>query len=644
MALPKVPTKPPVDPGSWDDRVYGAAGKAGLTMGRLVYAPANSDGFSTTMTITELKIANSDERIHIPVMTATTVWDIKENLATRLGVDATSLTFVTKQGPYWREQMNHEEIRRKVVVKGIKGFDRQRKQYDHPLAIIGAGHIGLRQAMIFLKAGDTNFVVFDRKPQVGGAAWWDQANKSSKLQTEFGVYHLAWDETLPIPKRTYPWPSRDEIIQDFIDTANEQGLMPYIRLDTDVKEMHVHSQKEDSTYDLTLCQSGTDRDEVFTAAGIMLYPGNLSVARRDTYEGEDDFGGLIGYGMFDEINYDSLVGKDVAIIGHGAFAVENIRTCLEYNAGRLYLICRRKNISCPRFVSWLANQSMTPVSAGLFLNAMKPMYDLAGWDVWTYYAVQTNASRSTCSIQQKARFGIGDVYFLAISWGKLEVIVDPQCVKRLTRRCVHLHSGRKVEVDAILKLLGFVGNFANDRLLKIKEMFGFWVNEDPKRWLVAEPVSVMASNFGGTSFSPGVIGWATTAAWFMHFPSDFYNIIVPAGMMPRHKTNGEDVPAYVVDARHGTSTMMIIQACIPFLMERGGVEGSIKYERMRTLHPIRKFIDYCREDWDHYCKKLQAEGLNGPAFPYTPEVADGILGEYMAEHEAAVAKQAAAAK
>merc|ERR1740121_3509269 len=263
------------------------------------------------------------------------------------------------------------------------------------------------------------------------------------------------------------------------------------------------------------------------------------------------------------------------------------------------------------------------------------MYDLIGVDNWNYYAVQSNANRTNCNIQQKARFGIGDVYFLAISWGKLEIIEDPLGVKRLTEGMLHCGGGRKLQVSAILKLLGFVGNYDNDRLLKVKELVGFWVNEDPKRYLVAEPVSVMASNFSSTSFSPGAIAWAETAMHMLHYPKDFYNRVLANGLMPRHKSNGADIPAYVVDARHGTQTMIFVTAVIPWLGERGAVHGWLKNTRMQTLHPIDKFIQYCKEDWDHYCNKLRKEGLSGPEFPYTPEIAGKYFAEYEEEHRAA---------
>ena len=146
---------------------------------------------STTATSTELRIHGSDEVLEIPVVVSTTVLDVKQMLQDKLGLsDPGQLTFVAKQGCYWREQKDHEEIRRKVTIKGIKSFERPRMQHPHPIAVIGAGHIGLRQAMIFMKHKEFNFVIFDRRPKVGGSAWWEQANKTAKLQTENGVYHL----------------------------------------------------------------------------------------------------------------------------------------------------------------------------------------------------------------------------------------------------------------------------------------------------------------------------------------------------------------------------------------------------------------------------------------------------------------------
>ena len=49
-----------------------------------------------------------------------------------------------------------------------------------------------------------------------------------------------------------------------------------------------------------------------------------------------------------------------------------------------------------------------------------------------------------------------------------EVIEDE--IKRISSSSIHLESGRKVDVDVILKLYGFNGNFDVDRLMPHTEM------------------------------------------------------------------------------------------------------------------------------------------------------------------------------
>ena len=65
------------------------------------------------------------------------------------------------------------------------------------------------------------------------------------------------------------------------------------------------------------------------------------------------------------------------------------------------------------------------------------------------YRVQRHTTSRLCRRSKalytfrQSRFGIGDVYFLAMSMGKCEVIVDD--VKRLSSGTVHLESGRDLK-------------------------------------------------------------------------------------------------------------------------------------------------------------------------------------------------------
>mmetsp|Transcript_21850 Transcript_21850/g.61079 ORF Transcript_21850/g.61079 Transcript_21850/m.61079 type:complete len:622 (+) Transcript_21850:86-1951(+) len=594
---------------------------------------------SLTPVSTELTIHGSDERLVIPCLTSTKVAEIKEMIAQKVGCDTSEISLVARQGCAHRKQYDHEEVRRQVSVTGIDSFVRKKATYDDPFVIIGAGHVGLRHGLWLMKHKSTNFVIFDRRSKVGGTSWIAQANRNSKLQTEMGTYHLQYDEDNPIPKNMSTWPSRDELLQHFAQVSEEYGLMPYVKLNMSVKRvefldpkavsqaMVVHIEATDGKYEGVLPPESTGMGiDKIRCDAIFMYPGNLSFPRKEPYMGEDTFGGDIVYAMFDAFDYEGVRGQNVVIVGHGAFAVENVRTCCEYSAKQIYMVCRRRNLACPRFASWFVNQSDPALSGAMFMKALEPMYALTPWDPWTYHSVISTVSRSNAAIQQKARFGIGDVYFLAVYMQKCEVIVDG--VKRLTQGTVHLGSGRKLEAPVILKLLGFEGDFEVDRLLKIKEVNGFWVNGDYRRYTASEGPGVSASNFGGTSLSPGAISWVAQGTHMMWYPSDFKTMI-NSGMLPVHQAELEKgKPAYMLDATIQTAMGFIIPALCPLLGEMSAAWGQMKRRKQLACHPMQAFIDEAAAEWDEYGRSWKAEypsHRDPPPYPYDYKTVQAFL-------------------
>lgn len=626
----------------------------------------------------KLTIRETGETMEMPAETATTLQEVAERLAWKLKMGAEEIRFVCKQGSMYRIMYPHEQVARNMTVKGIKSFKRHPHKYKHPQVIIGAGHIGLRMCMFNVERKNKDFVCFDRMFRVGGTSWMYQANSTSKLQTEYGAYHLDYDETSPIPEDfTTPWPSRNALLDHFQGVSERTGIMPHIRLNTNVKNMEVIEGPKDWSgskhlknlgYEITTEKMAagrlkygklvamtqaeedakTEEDEVMNACSVCMFPGNLTLPRKEEYKGEDVFGGDIGYAMFNEIDYHKLQGLNVTIVGHGAFAVENIRTCCEFDINQIYMVCRRKNLSCPRVASWITNRTMNPFNNARFMRAMEPMYAMLQrqhgeeeWDPWGYHSVQANEKKTTCQITQKARFGIGDIYFLSIYMGKCECICDPGGVKRLTKGEVHLVGGRKLQCSAILKLLGLVGELENDRLLKIRELVGFWVNGDCRRYIVSEPLSVMCSQMGGTSLSPGAYVWGLEGLHFIEYPTDFSAGPESSGMLPKHKPDLTDEhsprPAYVVDARHGTTTAMAVGMFSEAIQEVEQAAGFVKAVRHRLCHPIRKFLAQAKEDWDHYAKKMIEGGFGTdrpyPDYPYDHVWVNKIYSEHMEDSE-----------
>mmetsp|Transcript_136360 Transcript_136360/g.303954 ORF Transcript_136360/g.303954 Transcript_136360/m.303954 type:complete len:656 (-) Transcript_136360:45-2012(-) len=588
-----------------------------------------------------LSIPGTEETLGIPVVVSTKVIEVKYMLCSRLGVHPDEIKFVAKQGPLARVQNDHEECRRHIAVMGIRSFSRQRRQYEDPFVIIGAGHLGLRHGLWNLKYKNTHFIIVDRRHRVGGTSWLSQANKTSKLQTELGSYHLQYDESNPVPTNLPPWPTRDQLLQHFHEVTVEYGLMPYIKFNTNVTcldilgknadsgPIRMHLEDTDGRYSGVMIPPPTGRGiQDFPICGCSMYPGNLTMAMRESYKGEEQFGGDITYAMFNEYDYSRLDQKRVVIVGHGAFAVENVRTCCEYNAFRIYMVCRRKNLACPRVCSWLINQTgMTPQPCCLYMKATEPAYNLLGVDPWSYHSVTASSNRVAVTLNQKSRFGIGDVYFVANAMGKCEVIVDQ--VKRLGPGVMHLESGRKLEVSVILKCLGFVGDWEVDRLMKMRECNGFWANNDNRRFVVAEFPGVSCGNLAGTSFSPGAIQFVEMASHYMNFPSDF-NEMVASGSLPVHFPDAaKDKPAYVLDARQGTAVCFVVPNFAPQIQERqASVYWWLKKQKQWECHPMEVYVAQCKEEWDNYAQKWYEEDptLNPPPpYPYNPKMVQEFL-------------------
>lgn len=615
----------------------------------------------------KLTILGTDDSLTLPVETTTKVIEVKALLAHRLGLDIEQMALVVKKASSCRTQLDMEEVGRSCIVRGIRSWVKEKNRYPYPMCIVGAGHYGLRQALSFLKEDIRDFTLYDRLEKVGGTAWVRNANPTSKLQTELGVYHLQYDFDYPGPKGLKTWPSRDELLEHFHGVAAEYGILPHVVLNTSVTEVTVVTDNETlpfyspkrqhlevaTSLKPSLQDAAKPADEA-EAAGrepaasealfscISYFPGGLVENQRVEYKGEDTFVGQIGYGMFNEFDYSVVKGKVPAIIGFGAFGVENVRTCLEHGAAKTLIVCRRKNLAMPRVISWFINQSLFPPPASMLLDAMQKMYDLIPDDAWGYYGVNASADRSMCSIRQKSRFGISDVYFLASYYKRVEVYVDT--IKRIRPRELMLEGGDKVRADHLIKVLGFKGDFSVDKILGIREMVGNFVNGDWSRFVAAEFPGIDAGKFGGTSFSPKGQQDAEFMSWFINYPRDLEPIFA-ARVLPRKKADKSGAtPTYVWDPRAGMSISMAISGgMIPGLAELGNRYGPFNRQRMLELHPAEQFVDKCAEEWTSYCKMFKDadDDRPFPPYPYTKEFVKELCERNDREGEEEMARQVA---
>jgi len=501
------------------------------------------------------------------------------------------------------------------------------------------------------------------------------ANRASTLQTELGTYHLPFGSSYPMPSGMATWPSRQELQSHFEKVATEYGILPHIQLQTNVTGLKIEKisrlqmleeGKGDSDpnaqhYKLALQQqaafegqfsvfqaareraekeakankkkgkedkgSGKDEGEgagdaeaaagpektAFSASAVMMFPGALAVPREEVFKGEELFGGPIAYGAGDQFDYEEARGKLVAIIGMGSLAVENARSCLEKSAKSCYMVCRRKNLVLPRTVSWFINQSAYPPTAAEVLTATLPMYQVANDDPWGYYAVSPDAAL----IQQSTRFPVSDFLFLAMYFGRVEIVLGE--VKRLLHQMMVLESDKKLEAHCIVKALGFRGSFEVDAMMHSSKMFGFWPDADFRRWIYCESIGVDFMNIGTTSLSPLAMRIVEFPLHFLAFPKPDFKELIDGGNMHWNAPDTEnDQPAHVLSARDAMYVVSLVVTFAPALQEIDF--DAVKRKRQQQCHPAAAFVEEAAADWSSYCSALAAGAKDPPpAYPYTAQ-------------------------
>lgn len=175
----------------------------------------------------------------------------------------------------------------------------------------------------------------------------------------------------------------------------------------------------------------------------------MSCPRKETLKGEDIFGGYAEYTIYDGVDYSRVACSGFALIGHGPFAVESVRTCFEFAAQKLWMMCLRKNLALPthQLVADPPVDSMCERSALHAKHGAHVSVDPFGPQ--SCRSVNAKDRRSHLTITQKARSGIGDIYFFAIAMGLLQVLED--IIKRLTDGCA---LGGRLETRPLRRLQG----------------------------------------------------------------------------------------------------------------------------------------------------------------------------------------------
>jgi len=518
-----------------------------------------------------------------------------------------------------------------------------RREYEHPIGILGAGMGGMMHAMEFIKEGRDDFIMFERFEGFGGTTWKDVANETTKLQTEKGTYIIEYlNPEIVAEDGMKTWPPRDEIVEMCQNVAEKHGLDEKAKFSADVKKVERKGDTLNGGHYQVEFTNEDDKTELVKVSAFIACPGVFYNPIDLKLEGKEQFDGYITHGSYDSINYDKLKDAKVCILGHGGFTIENVRTCVEKGATKISVLCRHRHLAGPKMVSWMVSGAAIPLPGKIVVDAMQIMYNLTGVDVWKHPVVSTNADKTSTILTQSTTFGVTDIYFLAIHYGVAEIIVGE--IEKLSKRKVHINTGQELDCDVIMKCLGSTGDPNFDDMMCMEELAGWWMNGDPLLPVVAPAKGVQAKNFAGFSLAPGYASQLLCNTYFIDYPEKFAGV---KEWLPKTKRDPTYSYNYIYKGASVLATMVILQGQFPDLAEKVGAADYIKSKKHLETHPLEKHLDQCMAEWEMYIKMMKDHGQipqDAPhvEYPYTKENVQALNDEAMAavrkEYEARMEK------
>jgi hypothetical protein len=359
-----------------------------------------------------------------------------------------------------------DTIRRKIngYVNDRFHFDKQELRIDNngvlpakvDVAIIGAGITGIYAANRIIDAG-LSTCILEKRDKVGGI-WSQFANATSQVNSSECAYRL-FEKT---PRINSDHSATREILEDIASMSHQ--VADQIFLQTEVKGI----EKTENGYRTTAEREGNEI--CLESKGVILAINDrVGPPREIEWPNQSAFKGSVVSGISNDTNGLNWHGKNVVIVGMGAFAIENARTALEGGAAHVTVVCRRHGTICPKIIDYLNfatpyDETFQHDKKSNLKNMMywKKLYDLSG------------ATKPECWMGKVKHDGhtisVSDIWFIAHYLKKIETITGE--ISSMTPNGVIVNGQRQVDANIVVNCIGFERNtFAAEALSGYHETY-----------------------------------------------------------------------------------------------------------------------------------------------------------------------------
>ncbi len=329
-------------------------------------------------------------------------------------------------------------------------FDKQRLAIKNqaPLpgqvdvVIVGGGITGLYAANR-LAEQNISFCIVEQQDIVGGI-WSHYANATSQVNTSEGAYRVVERKR----RNNRDHSSTAEILEDLNLLAHRVSESIFTR----TRALKV--SKGGQGY-LTKVIRDSLESTISSTGLIVAVNDRVGAPRTPTWENQQRFQGAIISGSSDESLGLDWTGKQVVIVGMGAFAVENARTALENGAAQVHVVCRRHGTVCPKIIDYLNfstsyDDNFEHDKRSNIRNMMlwKKLYEMSG------------ASQPECWMGMIKHRGhtisVSDIWFIAHHLKKLRTVTGS--ITEMYDSGVIVNHDLKIEADIVVNCVGFSRN------------------------------------------------------------------------------------------------------------------------------------------------------------------------------------------
>mmetsp|Transcript_21590 Transcript_21590/g.64892 ORF Transcript_21590/g.64892 Transcript_21590/m.64892 type:complete len:891 (-) Transcript_21590:41-2713(-) len=323
--------------------------------------------------------------------------------------------------------------------------------------VVGAGISGVCMAKELHKSGQ-NVICLDRYHAIGGV-WEFYGNDYSRVNTSEIGYRIV-DKTGSWRRPNEDHTPKRDIMKDMYTVAAEcKGC---IRCNINVEKV---DKKPDGTFEVHVKHVKTGVETIIKANAVSFHVNRRIGKRREVdWENSKAFKGEIRYGYGNEVKDLDFWGKEVLVVGAGAFAFENVRTALEHGASHVTLLGRRDGTTSPKWVDMIS--FLRPLDVHLATNKSGNMIS---FECWQKCYLDAGLKTPKCWDEGLLKpnnhtVSVSDLAFIAGFHGMFSLHVGEIASVVPDGTAVELKDGSRINCQIILKCTGFL---LNDEVQKI---------------------------------------------------------------------------------------------------------------------------------------------------------------------------------